>query len=111
MMRLAISRSPSRSSSRYSPPPALAIFESDERSSDERSGGSLGDVSFGLRSGSGMNAPTVVPTPTTQTGTSLVRASLSDRATSPLHDWPEVMRTNVLPFADYQTGSVGVQRT
>ena len=56
MIRLAISRSPSRSSSRYSPPPAVAIVASDARSSDEWIGGSLGEVSFGFRGGSGISA-------------------------------------------------------
>ena len=77
MIRFEISRSPSRSSSRYSPPPALAIIVSDARSSDERIGGSRRRrVVRPPLGGSGMKPPTVVPTPTTNTGTSLVRASL-----------------------------------
>ena len=90
----------------YSPPPALAISISDPRSSAARIGGSRGEVSFGLRSGSGMKAPTVVPTPTTKTGTSLVRAVLSARATSPLQAWPSVTSTNAFAFGDLPYSSV-----
>ena len=57
-------------------------------------------MSFGRRSGSGMKPPMLVPTPTTQTGTSLVRAIFSDRATSPLHAWPSVISTNDFAFGD-----------
>ena len=63
-------------------------------------------MSPGLRGGSGMKPPAVVPTPTTHTGTSLARAVFSARATSPLQAWPSVTSTNVFAFGDLPYSSV-----
>ena len=113
MIRLEISRSPSRSSSRYSPPPALAIVASDARSSDEWIGGSRGDVSFGLRCGSGneVRRPSCRRRPR-RPGRRWCARSSATRATSPLHAWPSVTSTNALAFGDlpYSSLSFSISR-